>query len=221
MSIRILVAALATIVFFLLPGCSHHFIMTGESIQQLNNSHRVGVLTNGKSSAHLVRNLEAGLMKEGVPVHIVQIEEFKNDIYARKSYDLITDSGKLPRTLEVTTEDYRNLVVLQAVNDYTERSALSADALVFLGELRNDWSIDFLLVVHELGAFQYECYMIDTLNRERVFSFYVNANKKGWYANFPSSRSKPSIDEYSGLTPTDVARRDLAHFVVTTLTTGR
>lgn len=216
-----IIAALFAAFALLLSGCSHHFVMTGESIQQLNKSHRVGVVTDGKGGAHLVRNIEAGLMKEGVPVHLVAIEEFKDDIYPRKTYDLITDAGKLPRTLEITTEDYKNLVVLQAVNDYTGRTAISKDAMGFVKELRETWGIDFILVVHELGGFQYEAYMVDTMNTERVFSFYVNADKKGWYQNFPTSRSKPSIDEYVDMTPMELARRDVAHFIVTTLTTGR
>ena len=202
-------------------GCGHYFVMDGEVIETLSKSDRVGILVNSKGGSQLRGAVEAAIMAQGVHVQAVHIEDIKDDFYDQKGYDLITDTPKLPRKLEVESTDYASLRKLQAVNDYSMRTELGGSALEFLDHLRKEWSLDYVVIVRESGPFNYYSYAVDTGSKERIFSFYVNANAKGWFRKFPVSKNKPSFEDQDGLSDGEMARYELSRFVADALTNKR
>ena len=199
-------------------GCSSKFIMEGESIETLGKQDHIGVITDGKAGGYMQRAVESNLMAKGVKVQAVSIEEFKNDLYKRRDYDHETNGNRIAKELKIEATSYDNIATLQGINDYTVRRDLAADALGLLKDLNSDWDLDYILVVREGGAYAYNVYMIDTASRERVFSLFIETDKKGWMANFPTPRNTPSIAKDRDLGDADIARMDMARYLAAVLT---
>jgi hypothetical protein len=216
--------------------------MDGEAIQTISGSDRIGVVTDGKGLDYVRKALESSLMSDGVHVQAISIEDIKDDFYQRDTYDVATNVLKKQKTsvgfgkkgpfagataggdtegpFIINTETYDGMGALQSVNDYTLRSQLTGDSLTFLGDLRSKWGLDYILVVHQKGAFSFESYLLDTGTREKLFTLYVNANKKGFFKDFPDTKNRPSIDEWSGTNDGDLARQEVARYIVQTLLKG-
>ena len=202
-------------------GCAKpFFVMDGEATQTLSGSDHVGVVTNGKGMDYVRKAIESGLMNDGVHVQAIHIEDIKDDFYKREEYDVITDVVKLQRKLDISTNSYAGLGDLQGINDYTLRHSLASDSLTFLDDLRTKWDLDYILVVRQNGGFSFDSYLIDSNSREKLFTLYVNSNKKGFFKNFPDTKNRPSIDEWDGTNDGDLARQEVARYIVQTLVKG-
>ena len=210
--LALLVAASAFL--FLLSSCAHYQTAHWGSVDPGQGPRIAVVMDENSLHTRLTTVMSSSLMVRGFVVRSVfPTEVLPEDLLERvepsKQYSFgeeLTDQMSSGGNIRGNADLVERLLLLNDIQDATERYE---DLLSLRDRILDEWNVDYIMFIYPKGSlitaglfnrrgqfgFNYAVRVIRVDDREIVFTYFVNANKRGWEQVVSKRSVTSALDE--------------------------
>lgn len=211
---RVVLIVVVSALIGLLGSCAHYQAAHWGSVDPTGGTRVAVVMDENSLHTRLTTVMASSLMYRGFVVRSVfPTEVLPEDLLERvepsKQYSFgeeLTDQMSSGGTIRGTADLVERLLLLNDIQDASERYE---DLLSLRDRVLEEWDVDYIMFIYPRGSlissgllnrrgqfgFNYAVRVISVADREIVFTYFVNANKRGWEQVVSKRSVTSSLDE--------------------------
>jgi hypothetical protein len=211
---RVILIGVAVVLTVMLGACAHYQTAHWGSVDPAGGPRIAVVMDENSLHTRLTTVMASSLMVRGFVVRSVfPTEVLPEDLLERvepsKQYSFgeeLTDQMSSGGTIRGDADLIERLLLLNDIQDASERYE---DLLALRDRILEEWDVDYIMFIYPRGSlisaglfnrrgqfgFNYAVRVIKVEDREMVFTYFVNANKRGWEQVVSKRSVTSALDE--------------------------
>jgi hypothetical protein len=211
---RLLLILFAGVLVLAVGSCAHYQTAHWGGVDPAEAPRIAVVMDENSLHTRLSTIMASSLMYRGFEVRSVfPTEVLPEDLLERvepsKQYSFgeeLTDQMSSGGNIRGDADLVERLLLLNDIQDASERYE---DLLALRDRILEEWDVDYIMFIYPRGSlissglrnrrsqfgFNYAVRVIDVADREIVFTYFVNANKRGWEQVVSKRSVTSSLDE--------------------------